>query len=343
MTQKGDVRAVTRLYWELKTGAETGWDYSSRWTVKNGGGNTDDLADTKVRNIVPVDLNAFLEKNARILAGYFQRLGEEEAAEEFTLVAADLALAIDDVLWNDEEGVWNDFDTINGCLRPYFTPSNLVPLWTESFVDNTRTNRCSRAVHYLAKQNLQDFPGGLPTTFFQSGQQWDMPNAWPPLEHMVVHGLRKSGLPEAQSLAFSIAQRRVRGAFLNFVAKEHMFEKYDCTSTERIGGGGEYEIQIGFGWSNGVVLDFLHTYGDVLSCEDQVPLVIVPKAEPTISDEGVASESDSDESVSMSDTTASPRDSTLSVRKNSIVRMTSIVSLDSGNASSSEDSSASTP
>ena len=31
------------------------------------------------------------------------------------------------------------------------------------------------------------------------------------------------------------------------------------------GGGGEYEVQMGFGWTNGVILDLLDHYGHVLS------------------------------------------------------------------------------
>ena len=28
------------------------------------------------------------------------------------------------------------------------------------------------------------------------------------------------------------------------------------------GGGGEYDVQTGFGWTNGVVIDFMVTFGD---------------------------------------------------------------------------------
>ena len=32
-------------------------------------------------------------------------------------------------------------------------------------------------------------------------------------------------------------------------------------------GGGEYDVQLGFGWTNGIVLDFLNTYGDRLKVD----------------------------------------------------------------------------
>ena len=57
----------------MKTGAETGWDYSSRWFI-----NTDSkkdigsLKDTKARSIIPVDLNSILAENARIISTYYK-------------------------------------------------------------------------------------------------------------------------------------------------------------------------------------------------------------------------------------------------------------------------------
>lgn len=41
--------------------------------------------------------------------------------------------------------------------------------------------------------------------------------------------------------------------------------QYDVTVVGLPGGGGEYDVVVGFGWTNGVVLDFLHRFGDKLS------------------------------------------------------------------------------
>ena len=257
---RGDPENLARFYWEMKTGAETGWDYSSRWMIDG-----DDLSDTKARSIIPVDLNSFIAKNAQILAGYAQHLGEENDASKYREHGQKLCEAIDAVLWDDRDGVWYDFDIINNCQRNHFTPSNLVPLWTGTYRD--KKAKAQSAVNYLIRQELmENNPGGVPTTFVKSGQQWDFPNCWPPLEHMLVHGLLNTGILEAEQLAAEIAERRVQGAYLNFAAKdENMFEKYNATSLMGVGGGGEYEIQIGFGWTNGVVLDFLNEFGSKLT------------------------------------------------------------------------------
>jgi len=95
-----------------------------------------------------------------------------------------------------------------------------------------------------------------------------MPNGWAPLNHMVVEAFQYSGDPEAEELAFDIAQRWTRTNYWAYQEYGYMFEKYDVTCNGCAGSGGEYEVVIGFGWSNGVVLDFLKMYGDRLTIGD---------------------------------------------------------------------------
>ena len=270
------------MYWELKTGAETGWDYSTRWMISNesatdsssadqspkGHPLTTNLHETKARYIVPVDLNAILEKNARILAKYSDEVLDDQVQAAFYKDKSDsLKEAIHKVLWSESMGVWLDYDIMNNKPRETFICSNFFPLWTESMPEASREEQSRRAVDYFAALTLDKYAGGVPTTFTYSGQQWDFPNCWPPLEHMMVQGLENTGLDKAKELAYKVASKRVLGAYNNFLDKGHMFEKYDASNMMRIGGGGEYEIQIGFGWTNGVVLDFLNMYGDRLDQE----------------------------------------------------------------------------
>lgn len=51
-------------------------------------------------------------------------------------------------------------------------------------------------------------PGGVLTTdTLGSGQQWDAPNAWPPLVLLTIEGLRKQTDNDAQRLAVRIVSR----------------------------------------------------------------------------------------------------------------------------------------
>ena len=42
-----------------------------------------------------------------------------------------------------------------------------------------------------------------------------------------------------------------------------MFEKYNVSSEGNTGRGGEYKPQVGFGWTNGVILDLLVRFPDL--------------------------------------------------------------------------------
>lgn len=70
------------FYAELKAGAESGMDYSSRWFIKNGT-NNGTLADIKCRSIVPVELNAILFWNAKILAEFALKLGNSSKSVQY--------------------------------------------------------------------------------------------------------------------------------------------------------------------------------------------------------------------------------------------------------------------
>lgn len=53
--------------------------------------------------------------------------------------------------------------------------------------------------------------------------------------------------------------------------------KYNVeTFKSTAGSGGEYEVQEGFGWTNGVILDLLLTYGDRLRAPPVPPLIMTP-------------------------------------------------------------------
>jgi alpha,alpha-trehalase len=110
----------------------------------------------------------------------------------------------------------------------------------------------------LVAQHLQNEflrPGGLLTTTNPSGQQWDAPNAWAPLEYLSVVGLRRY---QQQALADTVAHRWTRLNVRVFNQTGKMLEKYNVENTTLLAGGGEYPLQDGFGWTNGVLLKLLN-------------------------------------------------------------------------------------
>jgi Trehalase len=93
--------------------------------------------------------------------------------------------------------------------------------------------------------------GGFATTLIASGQQWDAPNGWPPLQWLAMEGSRRYGRADLANRA------RIRWLTLNRAVHQitgKMTEKYDVVDMSRRAGGGEYPTQDGFGWTNGVAL-----------------------------------------------------------------------------------------
>ena len=114
-----------KLYWELKTGAESGWDYSSRWFSNKNTTKKDtieSLKDIKPRSIIPVDLNSILATNARIISMYYQDyLEDKERSLKYKSIADNLKDSIENVLWNEEEGIWFDYDLNEGHHKMQFS------------------------------------------------------------------------------------------------------------------------------------------------------------------------------------------------------------------------------
>ncbi|XP_045488241.1 trehalase isoform X1 [Pieris rapae] len=255
------------LYAELKAAAESGWDFSSRWFILNGT-NKGNLTNLKTRSIIPVDLNAIMSWNAELMADFHSRLGNTAKADYYKDVHASLLQAIENVLWHEDVGAWLDFSLESRRRRDYFYPSNIAPLWTGCYDRARKEYYVNRVINYLDKVKVDIFEGGIPTTFEHSGEQWDYPNAWPPLQYIFVVGLDNTGLPEAKRLANELATKWVRSNFEVWKVKTAMLEKYDATIFGGFGGGGEYVLQTGFGWTNGVVMSLLNRYGDTISVAD---------------------------------------------------------------------------
>lgn len=251
------------FYNNIKAGAESGWDFSNRWCLANDKNGILSLLNISTQYIIPVDLNAILQQNGRLLSEFHTLLGNSAKAQYYAKIAAELQLAIDNVLWNEEEGIWLDYDTKNNKSRNIFYPSNLAPLYTKSYNWHNREQLGLSAVKYLKSQIIDSFFGGTPTSLNQTGEQWDFPNAWPPLQSFIVMGLQWTGVREAMELADELASRWLSSNYIGYVETGNMFEKYNSISPGQGGGGGEYNVQTGFGWTNGVVLEFLNTFSTI--------------------------------------------------------------------------------
>ena len=252
--------ARSTLFQDIASAAESGWDFSTRWfnhtDYKRGS-----LSSTRTRQIIPTDLNSILYACENLLEKFFRMTGNTAKADEYKSFSEARAAAIEAVLW-DEKGLWLDYDRQLKKRRGDFYASSVVPLWAGVIRGNI--TREMIVLRTLKRLRVLDYPGGLPTSLFSSGQQWDFPNAWPPLQHMLIAGLAESNGEGMKQEALNFAQKWITTNYKAWRATSHMFEKFNVSVQGAPGGGGEYDIQVGFGWTIGVILDLLQRYPDEL-------------------------------------------------------------------------------
>ena len=107
--------------------------YMLRRFFKEDGSPSEDLVDVKTRHIIPVDLNSYLCKNARILSNYYKILDQDQKSQEYAKIFDNFVESIDQVLWNSTSNAWFDYNMKTKLQNPQFYPSNIAPLWAECF------------------------------------------------------------------------------------------------------------------------------------------------------------------------------------------------------------------
>jgi alpha,alpha-trehalase len=244
-------RSAAEVYRDLRAAAESGWDFSSRWLAD---GKT--LATIRTTQIVPVDLNSLLFHLEETLAKAYRLKGDADAADSFEHRAADRKAAIQTLMWDAQGGFFTDYLWRQQQLTHTETAATLYPLFLE-----VATDEQAETVAATVNRDLL-MPGGVATSLVNSGQQWDLPNGWAPLQWIAVSGFNTYGHAD---LAQTIATRWVNKNVAGYQQVGKMVEKYNVTTTtgDFAGGGGEYATQIGFGWTNGVFLQLLSLYPDL--------------------------------------------------------------------------------
>ncbi len=238
----GAGRPAPELYREIRAAAESGWDFSSRWMADGRS-----LATLRTTGIAPVDLNSLLFGLERAIAEGCGRVRDAACVREFTKRAGDRRQAIDAHLWKADRGAYLDIDWRTDAGLDRLSAATLYPLFT-----GAASPAQAGAVARTARAQLLA-SGGLRTTTVRTGQQWDGPNGWAPLQWIAVSGLKRYG--EAD-LAGEVAGRWVATVCRTYRETGKLLEKYDVEEA-RPGGGGEYPLQDGFGWTNGVTRGLL--------------------------------------------------------------------------------------
>ena len=241
-------RPATQVQRDLRSAAESGWDFSSRWLAD---GRT--LATIRTTDIVPIDLNSLLWILERRIAARCKAIADLACARSYAGQAAARHAAIDRYLWQRGQDRYADWDLIRDRPTNVLSAATLFPLFA-----GLASRDQAAAVAALTRRNLIAL-GGLRTTQTRTGQQWDAPNGWAPLQWIAIAGLHRYG---EDASAHDIAARWLATVRRTYDETGKLLEKYDVEERAP-GGGGEYPTQDGFGWTNGVTSAILAHYPDL--------------------------------------------------------------------------------
>ncbi len=215
---------------------ESGFDPSFRFGPFSGA----------THHFAPVELNSLLYRYERDLEHLAYLQGKAKDALHWERVANARNGAMHRYMWRARDGVFADFDFIHARTSSYAFITSLYPLWA-----GVATRE--EAKQLVAKLNLFERPGGLSTSNFESGLQWDEPYGWAPTNWIAVAGLEAMGY---RADAARIAAKFDATVDAGFARDGTIREKYNLVSPDaevKVSAGYRANA-IGFGWTNGVYL-----------------------------------------------------------------------------------------
>ena len=250
-SQKSDTDHKQRIYYgmcrNLRSGAESGWDFSSRWFADGK-----NISTIQTTNILPVDLNGLLFQLEMTLAHAYKVTGNMPFYHSFLRKAGARKSAINKYCWNEKKQWYVDYNFALQQQSTELTAAGISPL----FFNLATKNQALKSEETLLRFFLKD--GGIVTTLKNTGQQWDAPNGWAPLQWIAIKGLTNYDRLNSAQL---IAKRWIRLNEDVYTRTGKLMEKYNVENTSLDAGGGEYSGQDGFGWTNGVLLKLITMYG----------------------------------------------------------------------------------
>ncbi len=198
----------------------------------------------------PVCLNSLLYKTEKDLEQISLWLGRAEDAKKWNQRAESRRQLISRYLWNQEQGLFFDYNFQTSQMSNYRYASTFYPLWA-----GLATPEQAKAV--AANVKIFDQPGGLPMSTYDTGTQWDLPYGWGNIEMLAIEGLRRYG--------YNADADRVSYEFLSMVAENfrrdgNIREKYNVvtrSSEAHVELGYEMNV-VGFGWTNAAFLELSH-------------------------------------------------------------------------------------
>jgi alpha,alpha-trehalase len=234
------------FYRNIRAACESGWDFSSRWLSDNN-----DLSTIHTTDIFPIDLNSYLYGLEHYLSLWSEESGDTISSSHYKEFAANRKRKIQKEFWCDTSNFYCDINHKSNKISSIMSLAASATLFLNIATDDQAKHIAKR----IESEFLTDL--GLLTTTTTTHQQWDSPNGWAPLQWQTVIGLKNYGYHE---LAETIAKNFVNTVNTKYQQIGKIREKYDVCNLDSKATGGEYVVQDGFGWTNGVTIAFIDMY-----------------------------------------------------------------------------------
>jgi len=227
--------ALTPLFYTAdRAMRESGFDVSSRFGPFSAA----------ILDYDPVDLNCLLYRMEMDAAAIYTLLDQPGEARLWAQRGDRRAANINRLMWNDKAGLYFDYNFERQRQSDVRFITTFYPLWAGIASPE-------QAARVAANLSIFERAGGLQTSARVTGDQWDAPFGWAPMQIIATQGLRRYG--------FSEAADRISTKFLSMISRdfvEHgtLVEKYDVVAAQSELGeklkSGYRSNEIGFGWTN---------------------------------------------------------------------------------------------
>lgn len=231
---------AAKVYRDIRAAAESGWDFSSRWFKE-----PDKMQTIQTTELIPVDLNCLMLHLEETLLQIFELKNDEIKINSFKEKIDRRKKSIQTFCWNETAGFYFDYHFFENKQTLHYNLAAAYPL----FFSVATQEQSNKVAAIIEEKFLQS--GGVVTTIQTTGQQWDAPNGWAPLQWIAYKGLKNYN---HHSLAKKIKANWMGANEKVYAATGKMMEKYNVMDTNTKAGGGEYPNQDGFGWTNAVYL-----------------------------------------------------------------------------------------
>ena len=235
-----------KLYRHIRAGAESGWDFSSRWFA-----DPYDPSSIETCDIIPIDLNCILCRVEQLLAAS-AKVACPGRVSHYKSLANARQIVIQNKFFCSDASTFSDLFVSNGMPTGRHSLAMVYPL----FFGLATQQQAEKVASYLESHLLMS--GGWASSTVRTPHQWDSPNGWAPLQWISFVGLRRYGF---KKLADKSARCWLHTVESGYLRTGRIFEKYNVVDVENLATGGEYAVQHGFGWTNAIYLKMKETLG----------------------------------------------------------------------------------